>query len=104
MHKQCLDKAADPTMPCEIARDGGLHNMILSAVCLGHTHNIVEKVKDDERKGESGFYAWTDLKEWHLDPSQKSVMLDYYLNKLDLLILDGYISATEFINSFDVFV
>jgi hypothetical protein len=64
-----------------------LYNIILSTVLKeGHAFNsIVEKLKDDPNIGESCFDVWKALKEWYMDPSQKTTMIEYYSSnkKLD---------------------
>ena len=44
------------------------------------------------------------MKAWYLDLSQKLVMLECYSNKLSALVLDNDMTATEFINKFDIYV
>ena len=104
MIREDLDCATDPNKPQEVARDSHLYNMILSAVRKGHAHSRVEKLKDEPNVGESGCPAWKKLSEWYLEPSQKSLMLNHYSTKLDVLYLDDNTSATEFINKFDLYM
>jgi hypothetical protein len=104
VYKPFMDRTADVSKPNEVARNAELYNIILSAVLKGHACNIVEKLKDDPNVGESGFEAWKALKEWYMDPSQKTTMIEYYSNKLDSLELDRDTTATEFVNKFDSYV
>ena len=104
VYKPFMDRTADVNKPNEVARNAELYNIILSAVLKGHACNIVEKLKDDPNIGESGFEAWKALKEWYMDPSQKTTMIEYYSNKLDSLELDRDTTATEFVNKFDSYV
>lgn len=103
-YRTYLDRAPGKLKPAELARDIELYNMILQAVRSGHAYNMVDKVKDDPQMGESGFYAWKTLKKWYMDPSQQSLMADHYTTKLEDLYLDKDTTATEFINSFDIYV
>lgn len=104
IYRTLLDSPPDVTKPAEVSRDAVLYNMFLSAVRQGNAYNMVEKLKQDPTKGESGHYAWKTLTAWYLDSSQKATMAEHYYNKLDNLYLDNDTTATEFINKFDLYV
>ena len=61
VYRPYLSRLPDPNSNYEKARDAELYNMILSAVRKGHAFNIVDKVKDDPAKGESGYHGWESL-------------------------------------------
>lgn len=104
IYKEYLSRLPANNNDYEKARNAELFNMLLSAVRLGHARNIVEKVAEDPNVGECGHSAWRALKTWYMDPAVKRVMADHYTNKLDVLVLDKDISATQFMQSFDLYV
>ena len=104
VYKRYLDRSAIKGNFVEEARSAELYNMILSCVGIGHALNTVEKVKDENNGIECGCMAWKSLKERYLDDSQKSQMIGFYEKKLENLVLDVDTTATEYIDSFEMWV
>ena len=103
-YKSFITQPATPGDTVAEARSMELFNMMLSSVGDGHALNTVEKVRDDNNGTECGYKAWTALKDWYMDPSQKDAMVSHWETKLDGITLNSDSSATEFINNFEMYV
>ena len=103
-YKHYLTRAATVGDPAEEARSSELYYMLQSCVGEGHALNTVEKSKDSNNGVACGYLAWKALNDWYMDPSQTSTMVAHYEGKLDDLLLDNDSTATEFINSFELFI
>ena len=103
-YKDFLTRGATPGDRVEEARTKELYNMLLSSVSDGHALNTIEKVRDDNSGLECGYLAWKALQDWYLDPAQKDSMIHHWEQKLKSITLDKDTSATEYINSFEMYV
>ena len=99
-----IDRATTVGDIVEEARSTELFNMIYSCVEEGHALNVVEKVRDNNNNRECGHLAWTALKEWYLDDTQKETMIKHYEAKLESNVLDNDTTATNYINNFELCV
>ena len=103
-YKDLLDNPATSGDIVAEARSKELYNMILSCVANGHALNTIEKVRDSNNNIECGYKAWKSLQDWYLDPTQVDSMISHWENKLESTVLDTDTSATEYINSFEMYV
>ena len=103
-YKHYLTRPAAEGHLIEEAQSSELFYMLQSCVGEGHALNTVDKAKDSNNGVACGYHAWKALNDWYMDPSQTNTMVAHYEGKLDDLTLDNDTTATEFINSFELYV
>lgn len=103
VYKHYLSRPANTSKSNEVARSSELYNMLLECVGDGRALNTVEKVKDSGGI-ECGFSAWTKLRQWYVDDTQKHTMIQHQENKLKDLVLNHDTTATAYINRFEMYV
>ena len=104
IYKYYLSRPAAEGNPMEEARSSELYYMLQSCVGEGHALNTLDKAKEANDGIACRYRAWKALKDWYMDPSQISTMVAHYEGKLDDLMLDNDSTATQFINSFELYV
>ena len=103
-YKKLIERTAEAGNVVEETRSQELYNMLLNSVADGHALNLVEKARDDNGKVECGYTAWKALHDWYLSREQQDSMIAHWEKKLRNLQLDQDTSATEYINSFEMYV
>ena len=103
-YKHYLSRAATAGNVVEENRSSELYYMLVSCVGDGHALNTVEKIYAANNNVACGYQAWTALKNWYMDASQVNTMIAHYEGKLNALILDNDMTATEFINNYELYV
>ena len=104
IYKGLLDAPATVGDAVGEARSKELFNMLLSCVADGHALNTIKKVRDDNKGLECGHLAWDALRIWYRDPTQVDSMISYWERKLLDISLNQDMSATEYINLFEMYV